>query len=379
MIKKKLSIIGKIIILIAFFIPTLTILKNKKILFEKFDAKTYEKKYYQSQWIIPNSKNPISDIDLYAYAGYRYIKGENPILINPEVPPLGKYLIGFSILVFKNFRIINLFFCYLCLFLIFFLSYKLTKSLFQSSISILLTSLNTLFIDQIINAGQLEIFQLFFLLTFLFVFNEYLKNKKFFYLILLGITFGFFISIKFFFYFYLIINFALILFFIIIKNQKKINFLFLSKTILIINIIALITYSLIYFQFFIKTDNPIKFFGMQKWILNFYSQSNIDKVKIFGSYLLLLFFNQWRYWSKNYPLISYKNWSLLWPMTFILGIYSFYYTFKKNFFSKNSLIPLIFSFFFMYNLFLLITPIYPRYFLLLLIPINIIIPIILKI
>lgn len=375
----KIYLSSLIITLISFAIPFFIIIKNKDKLFEKFDIRKYENKYYQSQWVLPNSKNLISDIDLYAYAGYRYIKGENPILINPEVPPLGKYIVGLSILFFNNFRVLNLVACFLSLVLIFLLSYQLTQSFFQSSLSLFLTSINSLFLDQIINAGQLEIFQLLFLLAFYFFFIKFLRKKRYIFLLISSFVLGCFISIKFFFYFYLLINLTIIIFFFIYQKSKKLKINWLIKIFIILNFISLLVYSLTYFQLFLKSRTLIKFLGAQKWIFNFYNQSKVEKNKIFGNYLALLFLNKWRYWTGNYPWITYENWSLIWPITFILGIFSFLKLSKQKQFFKNNLILLIFSFFIAYNLFLFITPIYPRYLLLLLVPLNIVIPLIIKI
>src|SRR3990167_1849764 len=106
---KSALILSLLLLILSFFYLFSVILQNKKLYTEKFDPKLYEKKYYQSQWVVPNSKNIISDEDLFTYAGYKYIKGLNPILINPETPHLGKYLIGLSIVLFNNQRVMSLF------------------------------------------------------------------------------------------------------------------------------------------------------------------------------------------------------------------------------------------------------------------------------
>ncbi len=51
-----------------------------------------------SQWAIPFSTRSISDNQLYAIAAYTLGQGVHPFLINPEVPPLGKYLYTAAIL-----------------------------------------------------------------------------------------------------------------------------------------------------------------------------------------------------------------------------------------------------------------------------------------
>src|SRR3990167_3285667 len=59
-----------------------------------YDPVYWEKRYLESQWVNPMSKHPIGDHGLYTWAGWAYVHGENPILINGETPPLGKYFIG---------------------------------------------------------------------------------------------------------------------------------------------------------------------------------------------------------------------------------------------------------------------------------------------
>ena len=41
-----------------------------KIYFEKYDHVKYEQKFLKSQWRVPQSKNVISDENLYIYASY---------------------------------------------------------------------------------------------------------------------------------------------------------------------------------------------------------------------------------------------------------------------------------------------------------------------
>jgi len=367
--KKFLSLF---IIFFSFSLIFFIIFKNQNKIFKKFDDKNYEKKYYQSQWINPNSKNPISDEDLYAYAGFKYIKGTNPFLINPEAPPLGKYIIGVSIILFKNHRILSLCFAFFSLLLSFFVTYQMSSSFFASSLVIFLTAINSLFQDQLIHSGQLEIYQYFFAIVFVIFFNFYLKNKKIRYLFLSGITLGAFISIKFFFFHFLLFNFWLILFFFFIAKKFKINFVI--KTYIFLNIIALATFTLTYWRFFLLGGTIKQFLGAQKWIFLFYQQSKIDNIKILGSYLGLIFINRWRYWSNNYPFIQYENWSAIWPLVFIFGSYSIYHFFKQKSFKKNqtSFYPyILLSFFLASNIFLFFTPIYPRYLLSLFLPLNI--------
>ncbi|PIY72320.1 hypothetical protein COY87_01580 [Candidatus Roizmanbacteria bacterium CG_4_10_14_0_8_um_filter_33_9] len=328
-----------------------------------FNFKEYEKKYYESQWAIPNSKKPISDETLYTYAGYKYINGTNPILINPEAPPLGKYLIGLSILLFNSQETINILVGLFCLVLIYKIIFTVTSSVFYSIIGVFFTSINTLFIDQLIHTPQLEIFQLLFILLIFICVIQYQKNKNVSWIIYIGILLGCFFSIKaFFLHFSLALLWLGIYFFTLNKSKNKKN---LFSFVIIITI-ALIVFTLTYFNYFFHNGTLRGFLGVQKWIMLFYQDSKIETLKIMGGYISLIFFNKWRFWSNGYPLISYDSWSILWPFIYILGIYSVYIL------KKHQLLLSIISFIGAYSLFLFFIPVFPRYLLLLFIPLTIV-------
>src|SRR5258708_23471717 len=66
--------------------------------------------YLDSQYVNKHPKGWIPDEAVNAYAGGAYIQGVSPILIAPDTPPLGRYLIGLSAIIFNNENIIILFF-----------------------------------------------------------------------------------------------------------------------------------------------------------------------------------------------------------------------------------------------------------------------------
>jgi predicted membrane-bound dolichyl-phosphate-mannose-protein mannosyltransferase len=49
-----------------------------------------------------NTADFVSDAELYAISGWEYIHGLSPNIINPEHPPLAKYFIGLSEIIFTN-------------------------------------------------------------------------------------------------------------------------------------------------------------------------------------------------------------------------------------------------------------------------------------
>jgi len=98
---KKLSflVLGGIII----FLFILEIFSHKEVYLSRWDPEYWRERYEKSQWMKGwGAEEGMGDAELYAYAGWRQIQGEDPTKINPEMPPLGKYLIGVSILAFGN-------------------------------------------------------------------------------------------------------------------------------------------------------------------------------------------------------------------------------------------------------------------------------------
>ncbi|OGK23440.1 hypothetical protein A3A46_03265 [Candidatus Roizmanbacteria bacterium RIFCSPLOWO2_01_FULL_37_13] len=362
-------ILPTILLIFSFLYLFFVILQNRELYLEKFDPKLYEKKYNQSQWVVPNSKNVISDEDLFTYVGYRYVKGLNPILINPETAHLGKYLIGLSILLFNNQRVMSLAVAFLSLFVISHIVYFSTKSYFALSIAVFLTVVNTSFTDQLIHAPQLDIYQLLFFLLFIIFFLIYKKVGFKLFLFSAGLSLGYFISTKFFLVGFIIMNIMLLAYYFFSKTGIKKIFIELA----VLNLISLSTYVFTYIGYFILGGTFRGFLGVQKYIFVFYESSKIEISKLLGSYLHLIFFNNWRYWTDGYPIIHYQYWSILWPVVFILGLLSAFKLLLDKKARKDDLTVLLTSFLIVYNLFLFITPIYPRYLLLLFVPLNILV------
>lgn len=365
---KKLHLI---LILATIFFLLAAILQHREIFLSKYNPDKTEKEYYSSQWAVKNSKHSISDTTLYSYAGYKYIKGGNPILVNPEHPPLGKYLIGVSILLLGNERIFSLIAGFISLLLIYYIIQFTTNSKTAASIGVFLTATHDLFLNQLFESPQLDIFQiLFFLLLFVFLLLYFSKPRSK-YLVLAGLSFGTLISIKTFPIYFVLFNSWLVLF-LLFKFGRQ--FRPSIKILTSINLIGLFVYTLSYASYFIYAGTFRGFLGVQKYVAQFYRTSAIDGSKILGDYLGLVFFNEWRFWTEGYPLIHYSGWSITWPLLILLGIYSIVVLGKriKDVKIKTSYLALV-SFILIYNIFLFVTPIYPRYLLFLFITLIILI------
>jgi len=244
---------------ISIFYTIISIYKNKSQFTETFNSKTYKNKFDQSQWIVTNkNKKTISDTDLYTHMAYEYMTGVDPTTQNFEVPPLGKYLIGGSILHYNNQRVFSLIFGLGSLIMIYYFCYMTTKSFLLSLLGPALTGTSWFFLDQIKNSPQLEIYQLAFLLIFFIFFSRYASKSRLRYLIISAISLGAFLSIKVFFIYYaLIIFFFLIYYFLTRTRNHKIIF---DLSILHIGIFGV--YLLYYINFFLKGGDWIRFLSV---------------------------------------------------------------------------------------------------------------------
>ncbi len=340
--------------------------QHKDLYTQRYNPSQFKKLYEQSQWVDPLSKKPIGDDYLYTYAGYRYIQGENPILINPEVPPAGKYLIGLSIVLTGNQRIVVLLAGLISLAMVYLIIKLLSQSSVAAAIGVILTGTHSLFTDQLIHAPQLDLFQLMFLLLFFYSFFLYQKKHTPIRLICTGLLLGLFISIKIAFVFLAILDLCIGLYYLLIVKDIKKSII----EIVSLNVIALTFFVIDYGSFFFHGGNIRSFLGTQKWIYTFYSTSQIDSVRVMGSYIGLILTNSWRVWSTGYPIVHYDQWSFSWPVIFILGIISSLYLIWKKPLSE---VVFLFIFISIYNIFLFAVPIFPRYLLLLFVPLHIMI------
>ncbi|OGK62042.1 hypothetical protein A2334_04185 [Candidatus Roizmanbacteria bacterium RIFOXYB2_FULL_38_10] len=352
---------------------TVPVYQNLYRFTEKFDPALYEKKYNASQYMIPQSKHPISDEELLSHAGYKYINGLNPILINSDHPPLGKYIIGLFTIIFQNNRIVSLFFALSNFILIFLVVFSLTHSKLLASLSLFFLSLDPMLIDQIIHSPILDIIQVSFLLLYIYLLSLWLKSERTLLLFFMGIALGCLSSIKLYFPAFVAIGVTGLA---LISYKKHVRIMF--RYVFVILPVAFITYAGTYLRYFIEIKAFLPFFGVQKWIYLFWQNNSIDRSKTFANVLPLILQNRWRVWWGEKPYITYSGWSLVWPVFFVLSIIStiffLYQLFvmkldKKNQKDASFQIGIFLSYWFIVFLFYLcFIPISPRYLMMLYFP-----------
>lgn len=270
-----------------------------------------EQKYLDSQYINKKAKEWLRDEVVFSYSGGALIRGTNPVLVIPDAPPLGKYLIGLSVLFFNNDSIVTAFFGILALPLFYYLSLIILKNKLLSLIPVFLYSSETMYKNQFIYAPLMDLFQLVFILSFFIFLIKGFSNKRksLIYFIIANVFLGFFISTKFF-VSGLTIAAAAFIWFVLHKN-----FLQLTKylfTFPVAVLVLLASYSRV-FAFGYDLD---RFLGIQKWVY-LYHQSNL--ILPFSIWPLLMV-NRWYVWFGDKPFISDSQWSIAWPIVTIISI-----------------------------------------------------------
>lgn len=260
---------------------------------------TLEDLYNNSQYRQKNPTALIPDNTVFRYAAGAYLRGIDPIYINSEHTPLGKYFIALSIFLFRNDATIIIFFALLTLFVVWLLGITLLQSTLWAVLPMLLFSSEPLFLDQIRVAPMLDVIQLpFILLTLYFFIREYPKKR----FIFTALMIGFVIATK-----SVVPGILLVVCLVLFLSTQR-----LFKSALIF--FAYLPFSALiliasYTRTFLNGYTFFQFFGFQKWIF-LYQQSKL--IHPFSVWKLLLF-NQWQVWWGDQRILKSAEWQVWWP------------------------------------------------------------------
>ena len=318
---------------------------QREIFTDKYDVEYWKERFEHSQWQVPLSTRPISDDALFSFIGYKLVNGMDPTSVNVETPPLGKYLIGLSIEIFKISTVYSLitFIAVTILLFVFFNVYIRDKIG-----ALLVTSL--VILDPLIFLQSwytlLDLLQLSFLLINLIAVSILVYKKNIFIALIAGIGLGFFFGTK-----LPILSPLLFLFETILLLAKLRNIKFYLAYLLGIIISILIPY----LNFFLAGNTIIDFIKIQKFIINFYAISKLD-IQYGAVWNAILTGKIPDLVSKYY--IDINEWSIFWPF---ISIFSLFYGFiiikqRKDKF-KIGLVIFIFLSFIIYSF----IPFYTRY------------------
>jgi hypothetical protein len=263
---------------------------------------TLKTMYGQSQYTTKDWKYWLPDETVYAYAGGAYVKGANPILIESTQPPLGKYLIGLSILLFGNENIIIAIFFIFLLAGIFLLIRMMTGNIMIALCGMLIASFERLFVDQLTYTPLLDIFHITFILYGIISASYAIKKSKpcmiflsFVFLSSAMMTKVWVTGLVF------VISISL---YIILKKPKYYPYIIGGVVIIILSTL------LVYMRMYLDGYTIIEILKVQKW-LYWYHNSKINR---FFTIWPLIFLNRWYVWWGESPIIKDTNWTISWPI-----------------------------------------------------------------
>jgi len=346
-----------ILVLVIVFNFSSTVWQNK----DKYLASNYwqnfpvlEKIFLSSQYVNKHPVGWIPDEIAFSYSGGKLIQGTSPVLVVPDAPPLGKYIVGLSTIIFNNDSVFILLSAVLSLILLYFLSLQIFSNRIFALLPPLFLSFEPIFKNQLIYTPLLDLFQLVFILSCFYFFNKGLTSKKIFLFFSLASLFlGFFIATKFF-----ITGFVIIasFFMVLLYNKDKERIIKLTLTLPISLFILLLSYARVFafgYTFF-------KFLGIQKWVFLYHKSFLILPLSVWP----LLLFNKWYVWFGDKPVISDGQWSITWPIITIMSIITIIlYIFKKI--PKNRSLEIQMAWFAAYMLFMSFGQVFSRYFVIL--------------
>lgn len=355
--KKVQKLLQVIFVLIIVFNFSSTIWQHKDSYF-KFDYwqnfPALEKVYLSSQYVNKHPTGWVPDEVVGLYAGGKLIMGTNPILIIPDSPPLGKYLVGLSALVFNNGNIPILIAGILSLIFMYLVGMQVLKSKILALLPVFFLSFEPIFKNQFVYVPLLDIFQLVFLLAGFYFFNRFLRLRNNYIDILLSMVFlGFFISTKFF--ITGLVNLAA--YYLVLILNKDIKRIFRLTIISPLSILILL---LTYIRVFAFGYNLHNFLGIQKWIFLYHKSQLILPLSIWP----LLLLNKWYVWFGNKPVLFDPQWLVTWPIVTILSLVTVL-AYLLNKIPKNKSIEVLMAWVVIYLLFFSFGEISSRYFVIL--------------
>lgn len=306
----KSNLIYKLFIVLSFINICYYIVNHLDNFTVKYDHQKIGKIYSQSQYILgPKAQRNIGDDGLYAFAGYYYLMEKGDVSkVNFENPPLGKYLIGVSILLFKNPKVISIIYGLTLLTAVYFYSTKFFNK-FIGSLAVFLLSFSPLFLDQLTN-GLLDLpLTLFFCLGLFFYFNAH--NKLLYYYIS-SAFFGCAVATKF---FPALIFVIMILGFHTFFTNKHTFRNYLTSLVIIP-----IVYIMSHFFYFFYHPSLGEFIKYQRWIISW----RRGNPYLIGNIINVLFWKKYFSWWDQNLSIRYGSWTFLSPLLPVLSFVSIY-------------------------------------------------------
>ncbi|MGE5041945.1 MAG: hypothetical protein ACM3IJ_03500 [Candidatus Levyibacteriota bacterium] len=302
-----------IILLIICLRPGLVIYGKKDAYFSRSYYSQFselKRMYGSSQYSVKNSKVILTDEAVESYLAGAFLQGKDPILFIHDHPPLGKYILSLSILLFDNVSTIIIpIFC-VSLLGVYLLSKKVIKHTVLALIPVVIFSNEPLMMVKLMTPPIPELVQLPFILFSFYCFLRFLESKKHKYAwsfstaLFLGATIStrFFITGA-------VITASFILFLLLVKRMKE---LFIFAVLLPASLVALF---FSYTKTVLDTHSVIKPFSVQKYILTYHESKFIQLFTVWD----LLLFNRWHTWWAGNKISFDVNWIPVWPVSVLLS------------------------------------------------------------
>lgn len=317
-----MKLLEKLFFALLFFYVGFILYTHRALLASKFDQVYWKDKYEHSQWKLPLSQRTLGDDGLYLYEGYRLIHGEDPTTMNAEVPPLGKYLIGLSILTLGNGHWFGFLSTLLGLLAVFLLARGLTKSSAWALAATLLFAMDPLLTSQF-PLTMLDSLQMALGILTLWMLTKILTNPQSLIsnlsLTLLGLCFGLFAATKAPIFSPIMGLVVAVTLLVLYRSVKPLIITFAT---------SFAVYVATYIPYFLLGHSFIDWLKVQKWILMFYRGSYI--APNIGSPITTLTINRYQnLFTKTWETPS--HFSFVWPVLMcVLVLFVFLLLFRKT-------------------------------------------------
>jgi hypothetical protein len=308
-----------------------------------------------SQWRFPLSTRIISDEQLYQHAGLYLIKTGDLFTVNPEVPPLAKYMYGASFQYFGNPYAITPLLLFFVLVLYFAISRELQLSR-QTSLWITGILLITPLVFGQLTQTMLDLPQLVWLLGHIYFLIRIRTQKRVasqvVHALIAGLFLGAFAASK-----VPLLAPGLVL--------AAIVYLWRLRKLWLIGVIGVASagvYMGSYWPYFAAGHSIREWLGTQKWMFEFYRQSRVEAHSLlFPISVISGWYQGW--WDQPWQRIV--EWSVIWPISIVAP-----FVLLRQWWTKKAQPTLEVQYLTLLTLALIaihfVIPFWPRYFLLLL-------------
>lgn len=300
------TVIGVVLIVAVLWQPLFVVLPRLSFYFAPYytDAvyKDLEQVFNVSQYRKKTHPVIIPDESLFSYASGAYLRGMDPILVNSEHTPLGKYMLAAFIAVFRNDRLPTLIFAFLTGLGIWLIGKILLRDAVFALVPLLFVSIDRLFLNQLITAPLLDIIQLPFVLFTMLAFLKENKHKRYpvtwFFIGVVAATKTVVPAV--------LLAGCAMMWLLVVKRRLNELLKFLAWL-----PAGAMVFLLSYVRTFQSGYSFWDFLGFQKWIF-LYQKSKL--LYPFSS-LRLLFLNQWQTWWGDFSVVPVDDWSVLWAIS----------------------------------------------------------------